>query len=132
MIVASSFTKRFPWCISAWKKPSLIAKMRKVFIIFSPTQLNSIFFFLIFSRSFDGLASTHSVVSIFFDVKSQNILGISINSSYWVFSIISDCAAASSLRSISIDKLSSRVLTTSMILSLLASDENFSKIFAAK
>ena len=101
-------------------------------MMFSPISLKSIFFFLILLRDFDEFESTHSVVNIFFEVKSQNTLGISINLSFSVFSIISDCAAASSLRSISINKLSSRVLTISTSLNLLASGDIFSKILAAK
>jgi len=57
--------------------------------------------------------SIHSIVITRLAVRSQSILGTRKPASFAVFSAISDIAAASSLRSISILTLSASVCTTS-------------------
>ena len=97
----SASTNRFPGCMSAWKKPSRSAWRRKVWITACDRCLRSKPLASSVARSCSGVPSIHSSVSTSLAVRSQSTDGTRKSGSALVFSAISDSAAASSRRSIS-------------------------------
>ena len=113
--------KILPWCISAWKKPSLTACLKKCWIISDAILLVSIFLFFKVSVSRIETPSTQSRVNTFWPVKFQYICGTLKPKSFFVFSAYSLAAAASNLKSISRLVISLSKKTTSTNFSLFVS-----------
>ena len=88
--------------MSAWKKPSRNAWRRKVWITARARCLRSKPLASSLARSCSGVPSIQSSVSTSLAVRSQSTAGTRKSGSSLVFSAISDSAAASSRRSISI------------------------------
>ena len=127
----ASSTNRLPGCMSAWKKPSRRACRKKLWITARARRLRSNPFASSVARSESGVASIHSSVSTSRAVRSQSTAGTRKSGSSLVFSAISESAAASKRRSISIPIERRSVSTTSTSRSLLASAEIFSALRAA-
>ena len=98
----SSSTNRLPGCMSAWKKPSRSAWRRKLWITVRAEPGRSKPLAVSASWSASGVPSIHSSVSTSRAVRSQSTAGMRKSASSLVFSAISEAAAASSRKSISI------------------------------
>ena len=129
----SSSTNRLPGCMSAWKKPSRSAWRRKVWITRARQMLAGR---SPWPRARRGRAAAcrRSIPASARPcaVRSQSTAGTRKSGSSLVFSAISESAAASSRRSISIATERRSVSTTSIMRSRRASAERLSAWRAAK
>ena len=128
----ASSRNRLPGCMSAWKKPSRSAWRRKLWITLRPRSGRSTCDCSSRAWSFSAMPSIHSIVSTLCVVRSQSTVGTRKSGSSRVFSAISDSAAASSRRSISIATERDIVLMTSISRSRRASAEWASALCATK
>ena len=127
-----SSRNRLPGCMSAWKKPSRSAWRRKLWITLRPRSGRSTCACASRTWSLSAMPSIHSIVSTLWVVRSQSTVGTRKSGSSRVFSAISDSAAASSRRSISIVTERDIVLMTSISRSRRASAECVSALCATK
>ena len=128
----ASSRNRLPGCMSAWKKPSRSAWRRKLWITLRPRSGRSTCDCSSRAWSLSAMPSIHSIVSTLCVVRSQSTVGTRKSGSSRVFSAISDIAAASSRRSISIATERDIVLMTSTSRSRRASAEYASALCATK
>ncbi len=117
--------------MSAWKKPSRKAWRRNVWITARARCLRSKPLASSLARSCSGVPSIQSSVSTSLAVRSQSTAGTRKSGSRLVFSAISDSAAASNRRSISIQTERRSVATVSIRRSRRASADSASARRAA-
>ena len=123
-------TKRLPWCMSAWKKPSRMAWRRKDCNTLRAKSLRSYPSRATRARSDKGTPSIHSSVSTSLAVRSQSTSGAWKSWSLATLSRNSEAAAASSRKSVSSFTVRASVSTTSMARSRRPSEEKRSAIRA--
>ncbi len=125
-MVPAASTKKLPWCMSAWKKPSRSAWRRNACISRRASAGRSWPAALRPATSDRRMPSTHSSVSTSRAVSSHSTPGTRKPSSAAVSSAISESAAASSRRSISIATERASVSTTATGLRRRAAGSSFS------
>ncbi len=118
-MVPALSTSRLPWCMSAWKKPSRMAWRRNERRTVRPSAFRSWPAATSAARSEMGTPSIHSSVSTRLEVRRQSMPGTRRRPSgrAWspaMLSAISEMAAASRRRSISISTLRASVSTTAI------------------